>query len=162
MSAKRLNTRRSRHASFLLDENIQSDTLAIRLREIPGWDIQLHADHLQPSTSDADVVALCSENSWGLITIDEMRYTDDTKRAMVQGNVRLFKVITHERTHYMHIVASLVIAQARMLEIMHKNKFACCAHVYTNGDVSIVSRFADIPPGLTPQQQKTYLKFGKV
>lgn len=63
-------------------------------------------------------------------------------------------------THHMQIVSSMVIAQRRMLEIMHKNRHACCSHVYANGDAAIVSRFADIPPGLTPKQQKTFLKFG--
>ena len=62
----------------------------------------------------------------------------------------------------MHIVSVLVIAQRSMVEMMHKNRLACCAHVYTNGTVSITSRFADIPPDLTPSQQRTYLRYGKL
>jgi len=91
-----------------------------------------------------------------------MRYTEETKRVIVAGKVRVFKVITHEKTHYMHMVSALVIAQTRMLEIMHKNKLACSSHVYANGEVAIVSQFGDVPPNLTPGQRATFLKYGRV
>ena len=122
----------------------------------------MHADHLKAGASDEEVVTLCGQKHWGVLTFDEMRYTEDTKRAIKRWNTRVFKVVTHEETHYTRIVSALVVGQARMLEIMHKNRLACCAHVHSNGDVVIVTQFGDIPPGLTPQQTETFLKFGRL
>ena len=162
MSAKRLDTRRSRSATFLLDENIYSETLAVRLRETPGWTVEIHPDHLERSTPDDVVARFCGDKGWGLITSDEMRFTPSTKIEIVRGNVRVFKVCGRKVTHYTEIVAALVIAQPRMLEIMHKNRLAISAHIHANGDVRIATTFNDvIPPNLTPSQLRTFRKFGR-
>jgi hypothetical protein len=59
-------------------------------------------------------------------------------------------------------VAALLIGQPDMIDIMHKNKQTCCAHVYRDGKAKIVSHFADVPPNLTRSQRKTFLKYGSL
>jgi hypothetical protein len=153
--------RRKRPRTFLLDENICGPAVVTPLRELKGWRIESHRSHLAPSTADFDVVGLCGKNKWTLITTDEMRYTPETKLAMVAWNVCLFKVITRKETHYLQIVSALIASRDRMFELLAKNSAsAFCAHVQLGGDVNVMKTFDEFK--LTDSQCRTIRKYGSL
>jgi hypothetical protein len=153
---------RSRECVVFLDENMSSPEIAEILRQLDGWRIEIHLDHLTPGTSDEDVANFCGPRGWAVVTCDDMRYTPETKLAMLQQHVRVFKVVRHDDTHGLELAAALVTARKSIIGMMRKNRTAMCAHVRLNGDVNVVRYFDDVALSLSPSQLKTYRKYGKV
>jgi hypothetical protein len=153
---------RSRPCVLLLDENMSSLLIAEQLRKLEGWDIQLHDSHLDRGAADHAVVDLCGRNHWGLVTCDDMRYTPETKVAMVEQRVRIFKVVCGRETHVIRITAALIGARLKMIALMKKTQIAMCAHIQLNGHVVVRNYFDDVIATMTPSQRKTFLKFGRV
>lgn len=160
MSGKRPATPRNRVAGFLLDENISSDSIAIELRKLRGWRIEMHQDHFDPGAEDVRVVTLCAQKGWGLLTCDDMRYSHETSRAIFQGGVKVFKVITHRETHGVQMSSAIVVAQQRLLKYM-ATPGALCAHIRMDGSVHLMTTFSDYAK-LTPAQTKTFKRMGKL
>lgn len=161
MSEKLFDTRqrRKRPLVLLMDENVCGPSIVAPLREIRGWRIESHRDHLKRSASDFEVVGLCGKNNWTLVTTDEMRYTPETKLAMVAWNVCSFKVIQRRETHGLQIVAALIAGKERMLTLLARNATdPFCAHVQLAGTVNIRSRFEEFT--LTESQRRTIRRLG--
>jgi hypothetical protein len=151
--------RRKRQLVFLMDENVCGPSIVSLLREIRGWRIESHRDHLPRGASDFDVVGACGKNRWTLITTDEMRYTPETKLAMVAWDVCSFKVITRKETHFLQIVSALVASRERMFDLLSTHKPGpFCAHVQLGGVVNIMTTFDEFT--LTESQRKTIRKYG--
>lgn len=73
-----------------------------------------------------------------------MRYTPETKMAIVRGNVHVFKLITHKYTHSLNMLADLVHAKPRMLILRGDNPSApFCAHIQKGGKINVVTRFEE-------------------
>lgn len=161
MSEKLFDTRqrRNRPLVFLMDENVCGAAIVPYLREIKGWKIESHRDHLPRGASDFDVVGKCGRNGWTLITSDEMRYTPETKLAMVAWNVCSFKVINRRDTHSLQIVSALIAGKDRIISLLAKHwKDPFCAHVQLGGAVTVMTLFENIR--LTDSQRKTIRKYG--
>ncbi len=157
--------RRNRECVVFLDENMSSLDTAAALRELMGWTVELHLDHLPRGASDVDVVTFCGERGWAVITSDEMRYTPETKIAITRHHTRIFKVIGHRDTHGREIIAALVLARRKIIEILIKNKTALCAHVRQNGDVKIMTRFEEAfgtVQEMSESQLRTLRKYGMI
>jgi hypothetical protein len=153
--------RRKRPTTFLLDENVCGARIVSPLRELKGWRIETHRDHLERGAADFDVVGLCGKHRWTLITTDEMRYTPETKLAMVAWNVCSFKVITRRETHHLQIVSALIASRERLFDLLAKRwESAFCAHVQLGGDVNVMATFDEF--NLTDSQRRTIRKYGSL
>ena len=53
----------------------------VLLRTVRQWTIELHIDHLPAGADDDEVVKLCGQKGFTLVTCDEMRYTPETMRS---------------------------------------------------------------------------------
>src|SRR5690348_3246902 len=90
-----------------------------------------------------------------------MRYTPETKLAMVAWNVCSFKVIQRKETRSLQIVSALVAGKDRMLDLLAKNWNApFCAHVQFSGSVNVMTRFEEFL--LTDSQRRTIRKYGSL
>lgn len=151
--------RRRRSSTFLMDENVCGPLIVSPLRELRGWRIESHRDHLKRAAPDFNVVGVCGKQRWTLITTDEMRYTPETKLAMVAWNVCSFKVITRKETHHLQIVSALVASRDRMFALLAKHwDRPFCAHVQLGGAVNVMTLFDEFR--LTESQCKTIRKYG--
>lgn len=153
--------RRKRPSIFLMDENVCGATVISPLRELKGWRIESHRDHLTRGAADFDVVGTCGKNRWTLITTDDMRYTPETKLAMVAWNVCSFKVIIRKETHHLQIVSALVAGRDRIFDLLSKHwNQPFCAHVQLGGAVKVMTTFNEFK--LTESQRKTIRKYGSL
>lgn len=135
--------------------------MAADLRELDEWRIELHPDYLNRGVPDMDVVALCGQRRWALVTCDDMRYTPETKYAMVAWNVCVFKVVIHKKTHLLEMTSALIAGRKRILDLLDKQPHPFCAHVQLNGTVTVMSStFNDVK--MTDSQRQTFKKYGKV
>jgi hypothetical protein len=151
---------RRRGCVLLLDENINSLTVAETLRKLTGWTIELHSDHFERGADDAAVVAFCGQRGWALVTCDEMRYTPETKAAIEENKTRVLKVIVNKETHGVEIAASLVLARERIIRFLKANRAAVVAHIRRDGTIGAVTRFEAPRLDLTSSQKRTARKFG--
>jgi hypothetical protein len=136
---------------------MSSPPIANNARQVNDWKLELHTDHLKRGVDDMDVVALCGRHGWALVTCDEMRYTPETKAAIVTWNVAVFKVVIHKKTNGIEIAAAMIAGRRRMLDLLAKQKPPFCAHVQLNGSVNLMSDFEDI--ALTESQRRTLRKY---
>jgi hypothetical protein len=151
--------RRKRPTIFLMDENVCGPLIVAPLRDLKGWRIETHRDHLPRGAADFTVVGTCGKNRWTLITTDDMRYTPETKLAMVAWNVPSFKVITRKETHHLQIISALVAGREKIFDLLAKHaERAFCAHVQLGGAVSVMTFFDDCR--LTDSQSKTIRRYG--
>lgn len=136
--------------------------LAVLLRTVRAWTIELHADHLRPGADDDEVVALCGKQGFTIVTCDDMRYTPETMAAMVAYGVGFFK-ISSANANTERKAAAIIVASDRMIRLAHENKAnAFCAHVRLDGHVQhMVDAFKDFPPR-TASQQRTERKYGPI
>lgn len=163
MSEMRSDTRRrSDIPRLLLDENLSSNSVAVPLRRLPGWIIELHQDHLPRGASDREVAEFCGRQGWAIVTCDDMRYTPETKIAMARFSARVFKVVVNRETHGMHIVSSLVSAREAILKMLRADNGPFCAHVRRSGAVKVMTRLDEIVGQMTDAQKRTFKKFGRV
>lgn len=144
-----------------MDENVCGAAIVSFLREIRGWRIETHRDHLKRRTPDFGVIGFCGKNRWSLITIDDMRYTPETKLAMVAWDVCSFKVVTRRETHALQIVSALVAGKDKMLAMLTKHPDQpFCAHVQLSGDVTLSKTFDQYQ--LTESQRRTIRRYGSL
>ena len=78
--------------TLLLDENLSSQTIAEFLRRIKReWRIELCTDYLPRGTPDPEVIKLCGERDWTLVSCDDnIRYVPENKKAILKNRVRAF------------------------------------------------------------------------
>ena len=98
------------------------------------------------------------------MTIDELRYTLETKVALVRGRVKVFKLITHRKTHIMHLLGALLVAQQEMLDVMAQEDEALCAHIRKNGRLHVATRFEEYRhiARLSESQRRTLARLGRL
>jgi hypothetical protein len=145
-----------------LDENISSVLIAAPLQKLDGWKIHLHGDFLVPGASDVEVVTACGKRGLALLTYDELRHSRETVRAILQYNVGVFRVVLRKQAHGVRIMSALVQAQSTIIALMNKNRAAFCAHVGSDGQTRIVSRFEDDLAALTDSQRRTHRRYGRL
>jgi hypothetical protein len=151
--------RRKRSSVFMMDENVCGPLIVAPLRELKGWRIESHRDHLPRGAADFAVVGTCGKNGWTLITTDDMRYTPETKLALVAWNVCSFKVIIRKETHHLQIISALVAGRDRIFDLLSKHRDQpFCAHVQLGGAVNVMTTFKEFQ--LTESQRKTIRKYG--
>jgi hypothetical protein len=161
MSSKPAGTAPKRTCTLLLDENISSDSIAAPLRDLGGWNIELHGDHFEAGTSDAEVALTCGDHGWAIVTCDDMRYTPETKQVLARHGGRVLKVSTRGgSTHYIEIVSALVGARYRIISLLAKDRSSWCAHVNRAGSVTIMARYDDYGE-LSESQTRTARKYGR-
>jgi hypothetical protein len=144
-----------------MDENVCGPLIVGPLRDLKGWRIESHRDHLERGAADFAVVGTCGRNRWTLITTDDMRYTPETKLAMVAWNVASFKVITRRETHHLQIISALVAGRDKIFDLL--STYAAepfCAHVLLGGTVTVMTRFQEF--SLTASQRKTIRRYGSL
>ena len=138
---------------------MSSVTIADTLRKASGWTIELATDHFKDGAGDADIATYCGERGWALVTCDEMRYTPETKKAIVNSSVRVLKVVSKQRQG-IEIAASLVLARERIVGFLKKNKSAVVCHIHKDGTLHPMERFEDAATTLTDSQKRTARKYG--
>ena len=73
-----------------------------------------------------------------------MRYTPESKLAIVRGNVHVFKLITHKYSHSLTMLADLIHAKPQMLVLRGDNRASpFCAHIQKGGRINLVTRFEE-------------------
>lgn len=143
----------------MMDENVCGPAIVPYLREIKGWRIESHRDYLKRGASDIEVISECGRRSWSLITSDDMRYTPETKMAMVAWNVCSFKVVTRRQTHSLQIVSALIAGKDQILALLEKHwSEPFCAHVQLRGAVNVMTQFDEF--NLSTSQRKTIRRYG--
>ena len=102
---------------------------------------------------------MCGKKRWTLITTDDMRYTPETKLAMVAWNVSSFKVITRKETHHLQIVSALYVAgRDKIFGLLSSHAHQpFCAHVHLTGAVTVMTTFKEFD--LTASQCKTIRRY---
>lgn len=110
------------HRHFLLDENICGPDVAVPLRQVDGWTIHCHSEHLDRGVPDTRVIEFCGEQGWSLLTSDiEIRFTEEAKEAIQRLAVRTFTLILDKKTNGVQIHSALVAAQQKLLGITKKD-----------------------------------------
>lgn len=157
-----ISTRPQRESipTLLLDENLSSQTIAEFLRRIKReWVIELCTDHLPRGTPDPDVIKLCAERNWVLISCDDnIRYVPENKSAVIKNRVRAF---FFGKGNYQGVEygAALIVARHQIVKAIQGADGYLLARVTAGGDVSILEPQV---AKATTSRGKTEQKYGKI
>ena len=146
--------------TLLLDENLSSQTIAEFLRRIKReWSIELCTDHLKPGTPDPDVIKLCADRGWVLISCDDnIRYIPENKSAVIKNRVRAF---FFGKGNYQGVeyAAALIVGRHQMLKAVQNTDGYLLARITASGDVNVLEPQV---AKATTSRGKTEQKYGQV
>lgn len=161
MSEKPSDTKpRNKGCGLLLDENTNSPLIIDPCNRMRGWEIHSHGAYLPKGASDEEVAAFCGPRRWGLITLDDMRYSPKTVLVLYAFRVRVFKLVRHKDTPFTELQAALIVARKRIIEIMRTEPDALFAHVQLKGHVTVMNRLEQYRR-IPESQLKTVRKYYK-
>lgn len=123
---------------FLLDENLSSSDIAIFLRRLRDWTIELHTDHFQRGMNDVDLIRECGARGWALITCDDrIRYVPESKAAVLEHRVRAF-MFGKGNYQGVEYAAALIIGRPTMSKIIRTVPAPFIARVARDGDIGVI------------------------
>jgi hypothetical protein len=144
--------------TLLLDENLSSSSIAEFLKRIRReWVIELCIDHLPRGTSDPDVIKLCGERGWVLVTCDErIRYVPENKAAVIRNRVKavMFNKGNLQGVEY---AAALIVGRSHMLKTIQSTVGHLISRINRSGEFSVLEpKQAEA----TTAREKTKKKYG--
>ena len=137
----------------LLDENLSSPDIAEELsRWNSDWQIELHRKHFpNPRTPDPDVLTLCGQRGWILVSVDDrMRRVPENRRAAEISGARVFCFPRH--TNGAEYRAALTAGRHRLLKMARKMPPPNFARVSTDGTVGLFAH-DKLPKGATSRER---------
>lgn len=142
---------------------MSSLAIAVALRAVKGWRIELHTDHLDRGVSDVDVIEFCASKGWALVSVDDrIRYVPANREAAERHGLQVFMLVCKNDTVAVRMSSALIAAQDKILRFIKQNKCGFFAHVYLRGAAKIMSTFDAAAFELSPSQQRSWRKYGQL
>lgn len=147
--------------TLLLDENLSSADIAGFLRRLhKEWRIELHIDHMPKGLDDVEVIKMCSERNWVLISCDDrIRYVPRNKKAVLEHRIHAFTF--HDGNHQgVEYAAAMIVGRRHILQTIRKNAAPMIARIQMHGDVVILHPPQTATASLT-SRDRTERRYGK-
>jgi hypothetical protein len=146
--------------TLLLDENLSSKSIAEFLKRLHRvWMIELCTDHLPRGTGDPDVIKLCADKGWVLVSCDDrIRYVPENKAAVIKHKVKAF-MFNKGHLQGVEYAAALIVGRGQILKQIESSAGYLLSRVTPSGEVSIIE---PQPAKVTTSRGRTEAKYGKV
>lgn len=142
---------------------MSSLAIATALREVQGWQIEMHTAHMDRGISDVEVIEFCAQRGWALVSVDDrIRYVPENKMAAERCGLQVFMLMCKKDTVGVQMSSALVAAQGKILQFIKTNRCGFFAHVYLAGRAKIMTRFDAQAFELSPSQQRSWRKYGQL
>ena len=143
--------------TILLDENLSSPDIAAELKRWESdWTVELHRDHFpNPRTGDPEVLKVCGQRGWILISVDD-RMRRVHKAAAKEYGARVFSFPRSYATGAEYRSA-LTAGRHKLLRLARKMPPPNFARITKEGTVGFFE--SDKAPKAASSQERTRAKY---
>ena len=145
---------------IFLDENLSSPKIGELLRHFPhDWQVELYYDHFEPRKPDLEIIEICGQRGWVLVSCDDRIRTVAINRAAVNRHQVYAFMFPKGNYHWVDYSAALIVARHSMISLMRKTAPPMCARIFINGQIKPL--FQHRPPTEMTSRERTALKYGQ-